>query len=171
MDRKMKKLIYLIPLLILTSCYTQKSALEKFGCKLKSDSIRVDTFIREHIYVKTIQGDTVKLWFKSPCDSLGKVKYFKKSIISLTGKLEGDLYSDTTTNTIKADCFEQEYKDSFLTRDSTVKYYESKVMIQPTIEKNFWQKTKDIITGFFTIFGIIAFAILLIYIGLKVIKI
>lgn len=162
----MKKLIYLIPLLILTSCYTQKSAIEKFGCHQK-DSVRVDTFIKDIKIPIYLPGDTVKLISQSPCDSLGKLKPFYKAIKGTNGRVTGVIHSDTSTNSIEADCFEQEYKDSLHWKDTLVRYYEQKVFSNPIQPKSSWDKFKDTCVEVLAFMGLISLLCVFLYIIIK----
>ena len=165
----MKKLIYLIPIILLTACYTEHKAIEKFGCHIK-DSVHYDTIVKEKLIIKTIKADTVKVTVQSPCDSTGKLKTFKKEVKSSTGKTTGILFSDTTTNTIEADCFEQEYKDSFIYSDSLVRVYRQIAATNPEVKISEWQKfvntTKDVLA----FMGIISLLCIILFIVVKAIK-
>lgn len=162
----MQKVIYLLPLLILTSCYTQKSAIEKFGCHQK-DSVRVDTFIKDVKIPIYLPGDTIKISVSSPCDSTGHLKPFKKEIKGKNGRVTGILFSDVLHNVVEVDCFEQEYRDSLHWKDTLVRYYEQKVFTNPVIPESSWTKFKNTCVEVLAFMGLISLLCIFLYILIK----
>lgn len=120
----------LISLLILalSSCYTKKQAINKFGCQTIKDSTHVDTiWLERKVFIK-LPGDSIRITVASPCDSNGKVLPFKKELKGSNGRVNGILESDTATNTITATCFEKEYQDTLIAKDLIIKAYREKVI-------------------------------------------
>jgi hypothetical protein len=62
----MKKRILLMSAILLTGCYTERAAKEKFGCKIVADTTKTDTVEVIKTDTITIPGDSVVQFL--PCD-------------------------------------------------------------------------------------------------------